>query len=123
VHPKTDPSTRFPNKNLWITEYGYNDQPLSTTQSFFNSSAAFFDQTPYIERYSYYGAFRSTVSNVGPNAAMLDASGQLTDIGSWYLGRAATNNIPSVASKPIIFGAFLLVVIAAATAAMVFLWR
>jgi hypothetical protein len=26
---------------------------------------------------------------------MLDQKGQLTDIGSWYLGGAATNNVPS----------------------------
>jgi hypothetical protein len=32
---------------------------------------------------------------VGPSAAMLDQKGRLTDIGSWYLGGAATNNIPS----------------------------
>jgi hypothetical protein len=52
----------------------------------------------YIERYSYFGSFRSDVSNVGPNAAMLTQNGQLTDIGSWYLGGAATNNIPSSSS-------------------------
>jgi hypothetical protein len=27
---------------------------------------------------------------------MLTQNGQLTDIGSWYLGGAATNNIPSL---------------------------
>lgn len=31
---------------------------------------------------------------MGPNAAMLDQKGRLTDIGSWYLGGAATNNVP-----------------------------
>lgn len=34
------------------------------------------------------------MSNVGQNAAMLTEQGKLTDIGSWYLGGAATNNIP-----------------------------
>jgi hypothetical protein len=29
---------------------------------------------------------------------MLTQKGQLTDIGSWYLGGAATNNIPSSSS-------------------------
>ena len=29
---------------------------------------------------------------------MLDGKGQLTDIGSWYLGGAATNNIPTESS-------------------------
>lgn len=27
---------------------------------------------------------------------MLDGKGRLTDIGSWYLGGAATNNIPTL---------------------------
>jgi hypothetical protein len=52
-----------------------------------------------IERYAYFGSFRSSESNVGPNAAMLTQDGQLTDIGSWYLGRAATSNVPSDAGK------------------------
>lgn len=47
-----------------------------------------------ITHYSYFGAFRSDVSNVGPNAAMLTEKGKLTDIGSWYLGGTATNNVP-----------------------------
>jgi len=32
---------------------------------------------------------------VGANVSMLTSNGLLTDIGSWYLGGAATNNIPS----------------------------
>ncbi len=53
-----------------------------------------------MDRYSYFGAFRSDVSNVGPNAAMLTQKGLLTSIGSWYLGGAATDNVPSVGLKP-----------------------
>lgn len=34
------------------------------------------------------------MSNVGANSAMLTEKGKLTDIGSWYLGGVATNNIP-----------------------------
>jgi hypothetical protein len=30
---------------------------------------------------------------------MLDKKGQLTDIGSWYLGGVATNNIPSAGAR------------------------
>lgn len=52
-----------------------------------------------ITHYSYFGAFRSDVSNVGPNSAMLTQNGQLTDIGSWYMGGAATNNIPNGAAQ------------------------
>jgi len=84
----------YPNKTIWITEYALNDQPLEATQSFFNTSADYFDRLTYVDRYSYFGSFRSDVSNVGPNAAMLTQKGKLTDIGSWYLGGAATNNVP-----------------------------
>jgi hypothetical protein len=69
-----------------------------------------------ITHYSYFGAFRSDVSNVGANAAMLTQDGKLTDIGSWYMGGAATNNVPeasgasSVVAAP---GAFALSLMAA----------
>jgi len=87
--------SRFPDKPLWITEYNLNHQDLPATQSFYNMSAEYFDRLDYVERYSIFGAFRSDVSNVGPNAAMLDPDGQLTDIGAWYLGRPATGVTPS----------------------------
>jgi len=57
-------------------------------------SAEYFDRLDFVERYSLFGAFRSDVSNVGPNAAMLNKDGQLTDIGAWYLGREATGVDP-----------------------------
>ncbi|ATZ55926.1 hypothetical protein BCIN_12g04740 [Botrytis cinerea B05.10] len=84
----------YPNTSIWLTEYALNDQPLPTTQDFFNTSAEYFDRLPYVDRYSYFGSFRSSVSNVGYNATMLDQDGQLTDIGSWYLGGKATGNVP-----------------------------
>ena len=92
-------SCRYPNTSIWITEYALSDSDLTSTQSFFNTSAEYFDRLAYVERYSYFGSFRSPVSNVGPNAAMLDGKGRLTDIGSWYLGGAATNNIPSATAS------------------------
>lgn len=52
------------------------------------------DRLDYVGRYSYFGAFRSSVANVGPNAAFLNKDGQLTDIGSWYTGLAATGVKP-----------------------------
>lgn len=48
----------------------------------------------YITHYSYFGGFRSSVSNVGPNSALLTQKGELTDMGAWYLGEAATGNVP-----------------------------
>ena len=49
---------------------------------------------------------------MGPNGAMLDTDGKLTSIGSWYLGGAATNNIPSMASKFLFVGKDVWLVVA-----------
>ncbi len=89
------PRRRFPNTSMWITEYNLPDQDLNTTQGFYNTSAEYFDRLDYVERYSLFGAFRSAASNVGPNAAMLNNAGQLTDIGAWYLGRQETGIAPT----------------------------
>ncbi|KAI1332308.1 glycoside hydrolase family 128 protein [Xylariaceae sp. FL0255] len=87
-------SAAFPNVSQWITEYNYDDQDLDTTQDFYNTSAEYFDRLDSVGRYSYFGAFRSDISNVGPNAVMLNNDGELTDIGSWYLGGVATDIDP-----------------------------
>ncbi|KAF8853922.1 hypothetical protein BDZ45DRAFT_748085 [Acephala macrosclerotiorum] len=85
-----------PNVPIWVTEYAYDHQNnLQTSQDFFNTSAKYLDSS----------------TNVGPNAALLTVNGSLTDVGSWYLGGAATNNIPSgppgseASRKPIVSGA------------------
>lgn len=84
----------YPNMTVWVTEYGLPNQDLKTTQEFYNMSKNAMDGWGNLTHYSYFGAFRSDVSNVGPNAAMLDQTGKLTDIGSWYMGGVATNNVP-----------------------------
>ncbi|KAI0376323.1 glycoside hydrolase family 128 protein [Hypomontagnella monticulosa] len=84
----------FPNVTQWITEYNFNDQDLATTQNFYNTSAEYFDRMDSVGRYSLFGSFRSKDSNVGPNAVMLNNDGQLTDIGSWYLGIGSTGVDP-----------------------------
>ena len=71
---------------MWITEYNLPNADLDDTQSFYKTSAEYFDRLDSVERYSPFAAFRSDVSNVGPNAAMLNRDGELTDIGAWYLG-------------------------------------
>jgi len=51
------------------------------------------------------------VSNVGADAAMLTQNGELTDIGSWYLGGGETGNIPKgAASRITMFTGSVLVV-------------
>ncbi|EFQ33728.1 hypothetical protein CGRA01v4_12274 [Colletotrichum graminicola] len=89
----------FPDTKIWITEYAYANQDLSNAQEFYNMSADYFDRIDYIERYSYFGAFRSKTSNVGPNSAFLNNDGKLTDIGAWYLGMSATGVNPQSGSN------------------------
>jgi len=84
----------YPNLTIWVTEFAYDNQPLQATQSFFNTSTGYLDGLDFVTHYSYFGSFRSSVSNVGPNATMLNEDGKLTDIGSWYLGGGATGVIP-----------------------------
>jgi len=101
--------------SIWITEYADPNADLEDSQTFYNESSQYFDRIDYITRYSYFGAFRSDVSNVGPDAAMLTQDGKLTSIGSWYLGGSATNNMPEAgAGRAAIFaGSGLLVTLVA----------
>jgi hypothetical protein len=85
---------KLPKKPIWVTEYGFPHVNLTESQSFFNESQAYLGRLTYVERHSWFGAFRSDVSNVGANEAMLDQDGKLTDIGSWYLGGGKTGNVP-----------------------------
>lgn len=84
----------WPDATIWVTEYAYAHQDLEATQEHFNRTIEYFENSDYIERYSYFGAFRSEASNVGPNAAFLNNDGDLTDMGSWYTGGKATGVDP-----------------------------
>lgn len=81
-------------QKIWITEYALPHGDIENSNRFFNESAEYFDRLDVVERYSYFGSFRSDKSNVGPYAAMLTEKGELTDIGSLYLGEGVTGNVP-----------------------------
>ncbi|KAI5783191.1 hypothetical protein DFH27DRAFT_656349 [Peziza echinospora] len=87
----------YPNHTLWVTELGYPHKSLADTQTFYKMATNYLDALDYVERYAWFGSFRSDVSNVGANMAMLDSKGRLTDIGSWYLGGDNTGVKPSMA--------------------------
>jgi hypothetical protein len=53
---------------------------------YFNDSINLLDGLSYVERYSYFGAFRSNKSDVGSKGTFLNANGDLTGFGSLYLG-------------------------------------
>jgi hypothetical protein len=85
----------WPGVEIWITEYAYAHRDIGETQQFYNQTIEYFDKEDYIGRYTYFGAFRSETSNVGPNAVFLNNDGDLTDIGSWYLGFGSTGVDPN----------------------------
>lgn len=85
---------RWPGVEVWVTEYAYANRDLLPTQEFFNQTLDYFDKEDFLGRYTYFGSFRSDVSNVGPNAPFLNNDGDLTDIGAWYLGFDATGVDP-----------------------------
>ncbi|KAI4794148.1 hypothetical protein E4T44_07452 [Aureobasidium sp. EXF-8845] len=78
----------------WVTEFACAGCTLEASQTMANQSFEYLDRISYMGKYSYFGAFRSSVSNVGPNAAFLTQKGQLTDIGALYLNKASTGAIP-----------------------------
>ncbi|SPO01526.1 uncharacterized protein DNG_04199 [Cephalotrichum gorgonifer] len=84
----------FPDTPIWVTEYADPNQDLRPTQDFYNTSTSWLDKEESVERYAYFGAFRSDDSTVGPNAAFLNLDGELTDVGAWYLGFNATGVDP-----------------------------
>ena len=88
----------YPTLPIWITEYANAHTNLHDAQYFFNTSMEYFDRIDYVERYSYFGSFRSSESNVGSAVTMLNSKGQLTDIGSWYLGGKSTGDNPTGAA-------------------------
>ncbi|CAK7225896.1 hypothetical protein SCUCBS95973_006017 [Sporothrix curviconia] len=90
-----DVAAAYPGVDQWITEFALDDAALNTTQEFFQDAVRFLDENDNVTNYSYFGSFRSFTSNVGINVAMLDSWGNLTDIGSWYLGGNATGIIPT----------------------------
>ncbi|KAJ3520302.1 hypothetical protein NM208_g13762 [Fusarium decemcellulare] len=105
----------WPDAQIWITEYAYAHQDPAPTDAFFQQTLKWFDESDFIGRYTYFGAFRSGVSNVGPNAALLNNQGGLTTIGAEYLGLNTTgsedNAAPSSMSLPHV--GFLALVLAA----------
>lgn len=96
---------------IWVTEYGLPFANLSQTEICYNDSTAFLDAQPDVSRYAYFGSFRSTDSNIGPDAAMLDGDGHLTDIGNLYLGMPPTGNVPDVAAKGVLDAHIILMLV------------
>lgn len=63
-------------------------------RNLFRSSELMLTAHSNVTRYCYFGSVRAGSSNIGGNAAMLNNDGELTDVGSWYLGGSATGAEP-----------------------------
>ncbi|KAM5354308.1 hypothetical protein ACJ41O_000958 [Fusarium nematophilum] len=105
---------QWPGAEIWVTEYAYAHQELGPTEAFFKQTLDWFDKEDFIGRYAYFGAFRSSKSNVGPNAAFLTNGGDLTAIGAEYVGLNTTGNDSAATSAVDIPGAGLAAVVAGA---------
>jgi hypothetical protein len=81
-------TTRYPQQKFWVTEYAPPYRNVTQeTLDWFTTATSFFDQSPVVERYSYWGAWRAreTLPGWSKDMAMLSDDGKLTRIGGWYM--------------------------------------
>ena len=81
---------------IWVTELADAHASYNSTVSNYDSMTKWLDGLDWVERYGWFGAFRSTDSNVGTNATFLDSTGNLTQIGRSYLMSAPQTQSASV---------------------------
>ncbi len=89
--------TTFNNTPIWITELALASASMSDTIAMMNQTLPWLDALSWVQRYAWFGGFRASESNIGPNATFLDNQGQLTELGRMYLGSQA-KAVPSVAT-------------------------
>ncbi|BFZ56972.1 hypothetical protein PYCC9005_004022 [Savitreella phatthalungensis] len=86
-------------RKIWLTELADAHASYNNTLSNYNSMTSWLDGLDWVDRYAWFGGFRSNASNVGTNATFLDASGNLTTIGRSYLySKASTASASATAS-------------------------
>lgn len=81
-------STRDTPLKIWVTEMGLPQQSAENTVQMMNQTLPYLDGLDYIERYSWFGAFRTDDANewTGDGVALFDGDGGLTELGALYLG-------------------------------------
>lgn len=83
----------WPDKPMWVTEFALpSPAEEPAVIGMLNQSLVFLDNTTWIQRYSWFGAFRTSGANTwtGERVSLLDDSGGLTDLGVAYMGGNAT---------------------------------
>ncbi|KAF2124657.1 glycoside hydrolase family 128 protein [Dothidotthia symphoricarpi CBS 119687] len=73
---------------LWVTELGLPQQDADVTADMMNRTLPYLDGLEYVERYSWFGAFRTSDANewTGNGVALFDSDGGLTEVGALYMG-------------------------------------
>ncbi|KAJ9627400.1 hypothetical protein H2204_009811 [Knufia peltigerae] len=78
----------YPDAKVWLTEFAVPDTSATVALAMMDQSLRYLDGLDYLERYSWFGSFRSSDANewTGDGVSMLDGHGKLTGLGAQYLG-------------------------------------
>jgi hypothetical protein len=83
----------WPDYGVWITELAL-PEPADREEvvAMMNQSLRWLDQTEWVDRYAWFGAFREEDANgwTGDVVALLNDDGGLTDLGATYMGGEET---------------------------------
>lgn len=81
-------STNDANLKLWVTEMGLPQESADATVAMMNQTLPYLDSLDYVERYAWFGAFRTDDANewTGDGVALYDDDGGLTELGALYMG-------------------------------------
>jgi hypothetical protein len=83
----TNSSRNVPLK-IWVTEMALPQQNEQATTQMMNQTLPYLDKLDYVERYAWFGAFRTNGANAwtGNGVALFDGGGGLTQLGALYMG-------------------------------------
>lgn len=81
-------STRDEPLKIWVTELALPKADAEATVQMMNATLPYLDGLEYVERYAWFGAFRSGKANewTGEGVALFDNGGGLTELGALYMG-------------------------------------
>jgi hypothetical protein len=73
---------------FWVTELALPQADVAGTTSMMNQTLPYLDQLSYVQKYSWFGAFRTGDANewTGDAVALFDNDGGLTEVGALYMG-------------------------------------
>ncbi|EMD41160.1 hypothetical protein CERSUDRAFT_131750 [Gelatoporia subvermispora B] len=84
-------------RDIWVTEWACQNFNQAAEQcsaqdivNFMNATQEFMDQTPWVERYAWFGAMEN-LQGVNQEDALMDSSGTINTLGEQYIGAVAPN--------------------------------